>query len=134
MEDKKVTKEDKKEIKKGTNIVITIKNTIKDTTNATSIAYKKNIDSVLGLLSYALFALSINGGINIYNGEPNVSWMKPLFDLFCAVTLIIAKKRVKKGTLSDFFETTQDNKPTRGVHDFFVNDSDNESEDIIEIK
>ena len=124
----------KKITKKETNVMITIKNVIKDTTTTTSVAYKKNIDSVLGLLSYALFALSINGGINLYTGEPNASWIKPTFDLFCAVSLIIAKKRVKKGDLSDFFETTQDHKPTKAIHDFFMDDGECESEDIIEIK
>jgi len=142
METKKETKKEtikepiKKSIKitkEGTNVFISIKNTIKDATGATSVAYKKNIDSVLGLLSYALFALSINGGINLYNGANEASWVKPFFDLFCAITLIIAKKRVQKGSLSDFFETTQNNKPTKAIHDFFVDDEDG-SEDIIEIK
>lgn len=139
METKKETIKDpiKKSIKitkEGTNVFISIKNTIKDATGATSVAYKKNIDSVLGLLSYALFALSINGGINLYNGANEASWVKPFFDLFCAITLVIAKKRVQKGSLSDFFETTQDHKPTKAIHDFFVNDDEDDSEDIIEIK
>lgn len=119
-----VIKEAKEKIKNAekTNIIFNITNVVKKTTTSTAQAYKKNIDSVLGLLSYALFASAIYQGTGIYNADSNASFLKLLFDLFCAITLIVAKHRVKKGDLSKFFDMTHNEK--QNFDNFFVDESE----------
>jgi hypothetical protein len=116
-------KESKKEHK---NVVFNITNVIKQTTTSTAHAYKKNIDSVLGLLSYALFASAIYQGTGIYNADANASILKLLFDLFCAITLIVAKHRVKKGDLSKFFDMTH-NEKSKDASIFFAEEDAGET-------
>jgi hypothetical protein len=115
--------------KKDPSVVVNITQIIKKATTETAHSYKKNIDSVLGVLSYALFATCIYEGVNIFNKVPDASIFKAIFDLFCAVTLIVAKHRVKKGDLSKFFDMTSD-QTNKDLHNFFVDD-DNDSKDII---
>jgi len=109
--------------KEKTNVIFNITQVIKKSTTCAASTYKKNIDSVLGILSYALFATCVNECIKIYSSMPDSSILKALFDLFCAITLIIAKKRVKKGNFGKFFETTQD-KQNDFVNNFFADENE----------
>lgn len=127
-----LTKEEVKKIFKkqeNKNVVVNITQVIKKATTQTAQSYKKNIDSVMGVLSYALFAACISEGFNIYNGAPDASILKALFDLFCAITLVIAKHRVKKGELSKFFDMTSDQN-NKEINNFFVEEDDG-SNDIV---
>lgn len=113
-----------------TNIIVNITQVVKKATTETAQSYKKNIDSVLGVLSYALFATCIYEGVNIFNKVPDASILKALFDLFCAVTLVVAKHRVKKGDLSKFFDMTSDQN-NKELQSFF---NVKEEEDYKDIK
>ena len=126
-----LTKKEAKKMftKKETNVVFNITQVIKKATTQTAQSYKKNIDSVMGVLSYALFAACISEGIGIYSGTPDASILKALFDLFCAITLVIAKHRVKKGDLSKFFDMTSDQN-NKDLQNFFVEEDDGNN-DII---